>query len=161
MPWNLVSCWSSSDSEPVSTRCSPSAMLPRRNRLFALIASLGDGGLVDIAQVPSIAPQSVQRRRAVLAALVGENPLQRRMHILRHRVRVTTDVDGRAILQPRVHIAPRIPQRVLHVALLWLITREGDVQPRQHATFQQILPFQLIQEVVRIVAMTEEQPVPA
>src|SRR5689334_1266035 len=120
MPWNFVSCWSSSDNAPVSTRCSPSAMVPRRNRLFALIASLGDGSLVDIAQVPSFTSQCVERRDAVFATLVCEDALQHGMHVLRHRVRIAADKEHRAVLQPCMNVAPRVPQRMLHVALLRL-----------------------------------------
>src|ERR1700729_2550383 len=104
MPWNFVSCWSSSDSAPVSTRCSPSAIVPRRKRLFSLIASFGEGrgASVDIAQVPSFATQRIKRRHPVLAALIGDDALQRGVHVLRHGVRITAHIDRSAILHPSV-----------------------------------------------------------
>src|SRR5579859_3704821 len=106
MPWNLVSCWSSSDSAPVSTRRSPSAMVPRRKRLRALRPSLADSGgsasicivLVDIAQVAAFAAQCIECRRAVLAAPIGENALQGRVHVLRHRIGIAADIEHRAIV---------------------------------------------------------------
>src|SRR5690242_11066485 len=116
MPWNLVSCWSSSDSAPVSTRVSPSAIVPRRKRLLALIASLAEGGRtsVDIAQIPPFASQPIQ--------CVGPKYLlQRGVHVLRHRVGVATHVDRRTLLHPREQLASCIQQGVLHVALLRLI----------------------------------------
>src|ERR1700719_3440934 len=104
MPWNFVSCWSSSDSAPVSTRCSPSAMVPRRKRLFALIASLGEGrgASVDIAQVPSLASQRIERRHPVLAALIGDDALQCGVNVLRHRVCIAAHIDRGALLHPRM-----------------------------------------------------------
>src|SRR5215469_7195751 len=102
MPWNLVSCWSSSASAPVSARVSPSAIVPRRKLLRALMPSLADGARfsaalpkvsVDIAQVPLLAPQVIQR-------IGPKDLLQRGMDVLRHRVGVTTHVDRRAVMHP-------------------------------------------------------------
>ena len=101
----------------------------------------------------------IQRRHAILAAF-AKNLLQRGVYVLRHRVGVAAHVDRGTLLHPRIEIAPRIPQRVLHVALLRLVARERHVEPRQHAALQQVLPFELVQEVVRVVAMAEHQPVP-
>ena len=161
MPWNLVSCWSSSASEPVSTRVSPSAIVPRRKRLFALIASLGERRTLISRHradtFPRAAAHPAPPRRP--CRLLAKDALQRGVHVLRHRVGVAADVDRRAILHPRVQLAPRVPQRMLHVALLRLVARERHVQPRQHAALQQVLPFELIQEVVRVVAVAEHQPV--
>src|SRR3984957_5681436 len=124
MPWNFVSCVSSSASDPVSTRCNPSAMVPRSRLLPALIASFGDGGLlVDIAQIPPFPPQRIERRHAI-AATSRENALQHRVHVLRHRAGVAADVDRGAVPEPPQQFVPRIPQRVLHVPLLRLIARE-------------------------------------
>src|SRR5689334_23089293 len=116
MPWNFVSCASSSDSAPVSTQVSPSAIVPRSARLRSLIPSLADGGRssIDIAEIPSFASQRIQ-------LLVADDPLQRGVYVLGHCVGIATDIDGGALLHPSVQIPPRIPQRVLHVALVRLV----------------------------------------
>src|SRR5579871_2483194 len=129
MPWNFVSCVSSSASAPVSTRASPSAMVPRKKWLASLIPSFGEGRFsVDIAQVPPFTAQCIERRDAITASVLAEDSLQNRMHVLRHRARVSADIDRGAIPHPRIDIVPRFPQRVLHVALLRLVTRERNIE---------------------------------
>src|ERR1700678_2798136 len=104
MPWNLVSCASSSAMPPVSTRCNPSAMVPRSKWLAALIASFGDSGRavssVDIAKIPALAAERIECRGAIFAVL-GEDLLQHRVHVFRHAVGVAADVDDGAIGEPR------------------------------------------------------------
>jgi hypothetical protein len=47
---------------------------------------------------------------------------------------------------------------MLHVDLLGRVARERDVHARQAAVLERVLPFGLIEEVVREGAVAEEQP---
>ena len=57
-----------------------------------------------------------------------------------------------------MQVGARFPQPLLHVDLLRLVAREGDVDARQRAVCEVLLPFELIEEVVGEVALAEEQP---
>ena len=86
---------------------------------------------------------------------------QRGAHVLRHRLGVAADVEARAALQPVDDLAPPLAQPVLDVDLLGRVAREGEVEPRQRAVGEGVLPFELVEEIVREAAVAEEQPVAA
>ena len=78
--------------------------------------------------------------------------------ILRHGLGVAADIELGAIVQPIDEVAAPLPETMLHVDLLRRVTREGEVELRQRSVLQRILPFELIQEVVRVAPVAEEQP---
>ena len=47
---------------------------------------------------------------------------------------------------------------MLHVDLLGRIAREGEIDARERAVLERILPFELIEEIMGEAAVAEEQP---
>src|SRR5207244_1986290 len=101
-----------------------------RNWLFSLMRSLADKGRsfmsVNVAQIAAVTAQLIQCGFAVLTTLVGKNADQRVMDVLRHRGGIAADVNRGAVLNPGVQFSARIPQRMLHIALVRLITGKRD-----------------------------------
>ena len=67
----------------------------------------------------------------------------------------------RAAFEPVVDLAAVFAQPVLHVDLVGLVAREGEVEAVQFAALERLLPFELIEEVAAAVRVAEEQPVAA
>src|SRR5712671_3083960 len=120
-----------------------------------------DGSLVHVLQ---IAPSALERADRLLGDLgsdrlhVGIGLDQRAAHVLGHLLGVAADIEIGAVLEPLDQLAAAIPQAVLDVDLLRRVAREGDVHAGQRPVLQGILPFELVEEVVGVVAVAEEQP---
>ena len=64
----------------------------------------------------------------------------------------------RAVLDPLPNLGAALPETLLDVNLLRLVAGESDVDAGERAARQVILPFELVQEIKRVVALAEEQP---
>src|SRR5476649_2541061 len=74
---------------------------------------------------------------------------------------IATDVKMSAVLQPGVQLGALFAQTVLDIGLGRLVARKRKVDAMQCALFQCLLPLDLIEEVLRKMAIAEEQPVAA
>src|SRR5437764_11082794 len=169
IPWNFTSCASSSTMAPVTSSRKPWASVPRRYSLASLRRSLRERSSVTSTPLRSVdvlqvALPAIESEHRLLGGLrwqrlhIGIRADQRRAHILRHRLGVATDVEVSALFEPIDQVAALVPHPVLNIALLRRVAREGDVHPCQRAALQGFLPFELIQEIMREMAVAEEKP---
>src|SRR5262249_8079651 len=82
----------------------------------------------------------------------------RRPHVLGHALGAADEERG-AVLDPIDDIAALFPDAVLDVGLVGGIAREGEIESRQRAVLERILPFELMEKIVGEMAVAEEQPV--
>src|SRR5215467_3146142 len=118
-------------------------------------------------RVLQIAPSALELNHGLLGD-VGAEPLhvrigthQRRAHVLGHRLGVAAHIEIGAVVEPFDQVAATVPQTVLHVDLLGRVARERHVHAGERAVLERVLPLELVEEVVRVVAVAEEQPGPA
>jgi len=88
----------------------------------------------------------------------AEQTEQDLLHFLPHAFQAAANVDRRALIYPAAQVVGRVPQDLLHIALLRLVTRERQVQPLQQAAVEPMLQFVSKEEVVGGVAFAEQQP---
>ena len=80
------------------------------------------------------------------------------MDVGRHVRGIAADVEPRPLLEPGIDIAALPAQPLLHIGLWRGVAREGEIEPAQDAVLQQLLPFNLIEEVAAEIALAEKQP---
>src|SRR3954462_11868341 len=111
-------------------------------------------GLIDVALVAALTTEVGQVSlggTGIKAATLRDNALKHAMDVFRHALLVTADIDMAAILQPGMEFGPPVPHLVLNIGFLRLIARERDVDPTQGTALQMVLPFKLVEEVLRVV----------
>src|SRR5207247_9395612 len=89
---------------------------------------------------------------------VGDRPRHGFPPVLRQVLGAAADVEIRAVVEPIDETAPRVPHAMLHVDLLGRIAREGEIDARERAILERILPFELIEKIMGEAAVAEEQP---
>ena len=74
-------------------------------------------------------------------------------------LRIATDVNVSAALQPRPDIGTLCPDPILHIDFLCLVARKGQVESRKPPLFEVPLPLKLVQKIAGKISVAEEQPV--
>src|SRR5438876_10072488 len=78
------------------------------------------------------------------------------VHIARHAGGVTADIKVRAIVEPSPQLAGVLQHLVLHIELLGLITREGEVKPGQQAIFLPGSELRFVKKIRRASLIAKE-----
>ncbi|MNL44638.1 hypothetical protein D3C87_1672270 [compost metagenome] len=68
------------------------------------------------------------------------------------------DINHRTLCQPFFQFLGRLLQAILHVDLLGLIPREGQVETRQIAVDQPFFQFRAAEEIVLTISLAKQQP---
>ena len=84
---------------------------------------------------------------------------QYRVHAGCHAIQAAADVDRRAIIQPCLQSLGLCTQGILHIAMRAAIAREHPVQVGKLATALPVRQFVGMEAVMRLRALTEQQPV--
>src|SRR5262245_36796457 len=85
--------------------------------------------------------------------------LEHPIHIVCHPAGITTDIEVRALLQPRPYLRAFLLHAILHVDLVLLIPREGNVESRKRAIKQPGFDFVAIKKILFAALIAEEKPV--
>src|SRR5688572_19765091 len=84
---------------------------------------------------------------------------ERCVHVRRHPVRVATNIERGAALEPLVQLAARLGNALLHVGSPPPVAREGEVDACEGAALQRALPLELVKEVAREMTGAKNEPV--
>src|SRR4051812_36302062 len=107
-------------------------------------------GSIDIALVTPLCPELAQIVRGLFpgaAAGLDDNFMKCRIDIAGHAGGVTADIEMRSVLKPRPDLRGVFQEAVLHVNFFWLIPRERQVQPAQHAGLLPGRQLVLVEEI--------------
>ncbi len=119
-------------------------------------------GSVNVALVALLAPHPGDifgRPVRGQLAMGSDDLMQGLIDIARHAAGIAADIEMSAFLQPREQVSPILAHAGLHIDLLGLIAREGEIEPGQHAITAHLAQFIGIDEVGFLMLVTEEQPV--
>ena len=95
----------------------------------------------------------------VHVAVPSDNIVKGDVDVLGHAFRVTTDVEVPSAVQPLDKLPAVLPDAVLHIDLVLLVSAEGGIKSCQQSTCLVTLQFVGIQEICRGMLVTKEQPV--
>src|SRR5262249_6299469 len=88
----------------------------------------------------------------------GSDLRQRKFHILGHVLRIATHVKMCSGLEPLPQLTARFPHAILYVDFLCVVARPCRRKSRKSAFVQETLPLIAVEEIRRLVLMTEEEP---
>src|SRR6185437_12392734 len=116
---------------------------------------------VDVALIASGLRQLLELAAAgvfITLCRLGENFDEHGIDVLRHALFIAADVNMRAILYPAREFGATLPQAMLNIDLFRLVARERNIDLREIARFQVILPLELVEKIIGEVALAEKQP---
>src|SRR5262245_6843819 len=91
-----------------------------------------------------------------LESVLTEHVSQCTIHVAGHALFIAADIHVRALAHPAAQFMCVLGDAVLDVDLLGLVAGERDIDAAQRSASEVILPFELIEEVGRVIARTEE-----
>src|SRR5208282_342130 len=147
---------------PSSTTTSTAAVPPPTNCSPRNSSPVWTRPLIHIPQIPLLRPHQrdvhvVRRGFRRQAALLLRDVNQRLVHVFGHVVRVATDVEIGAVLQPRPKLLGLFEHAMLHVDLVGLVAGERQVEPVELALALITQQFVAIEEIRPPMLLAEEQ----